>query len=194
MSEALIRSVKRSLSIVIGDSALTFGEMQTVLFEVANILSEWPIGLKPGSDVNAGCYLCPNELLLGRASNHAPVGVWAQENVNRRLEFLNSVVTGFWRKWQRDFFPTLLIQQRWHVAQRNLQVGDLVLVQDSNALRGRWRLAQVTEAMAGRDGLVRNVTIRYKNQKSGSEYDGLEDVQTKRSVHRLVVILPVEEQ
>ncbi|XP_076028384.1 uncharacterized protein LOC143017480 [Oratosquilla oratoria] len=194
VSEALIRSVKRSLKVMIGENTLTFGELQTVFFEVANLLNERPIGIKRGSDVNAGCYICPNELLLGRASNHAPVGTWARCNMNRRLEFLNSIVTGFWRKWQRDFFPTLLVQQRWHVVKRNLRVDDLVLVQDNNALRGRWRLAQVVEAPAGRDGLVRDVIIRYKNQSSGSKYEGLEDVQVKRSVHRLVVVLPIEEQ
>ncbi|XP_076043711.1 uncharacterized protein LOC143026818 [Oratosquilla oratoria] len=135
VSETLIRSVKRSLKVMIGENTLTFGELQTVFFEVANLLNERPIGLKRGSDVNAGCYLCPNELLLGRASNHAPVGTWARCNMNRRLEFLNSIVTGFWRKWQRDFFPTLLVQQRWHVVKRNLRVDDLVEIHDYDSPR-----------------------------------------------------------
>ena len=116
--------------------------------------------------MNAGCYLCPNELLLACASNHVPVGTWAQCNMNHRLEFLNNIVTEFWPKWQRDFFPTVIVQQKWHVGKRNLRVDDLVLVQDNNALRGHWKLAQVTEAQAGRDGFVRDVTIRYKPQKS----------------------------
>ena len=46
--EALIKSVKHSLKIIIGDSTITFGELQTVMFEVANLLNERPIGLKPG--------------------------------------------------------------------------------------------------------------------------------------------------
>lgn len=194
VSEALIKSVKRSLKVVIGDSTFTFSELQTVLFEVANLLNERPIGIKPGSDVETGSYLCPNELLLGRASNHAPVGKWTQSNTSKRLDFMNNVVTGFWRKWQRDFFPTLLVQQKWHVATRNVRVGDLVLVQDSNALRGVWKLATVTEAQAGRDGLVRDVTVRYKHLKAGSKYSGSADVHVKRSVHRIAVILPIEDQ
>lgn len=54
VSEALIKSVKRSLKIMIGDSTFSFGELQTVMFEVANLLNERPIGLKPGSNVDAG--------------------------------------------------------------------------------------------------------------------------------------------
>lgn len=58
------------MNMVIGDNKLSFGELQIVLFVVDNLLNERPVGVKPGSDVNVGCYLCPNELLLGRASNH----------------------------------------------------------------------------------------------------------------------------
>ena len=48
ISEALIKSVKRTLKTSIGDSKLSFAGLQTVLFEMANILNERPIGLKPG--------------------------------------------------------------------------------------------------------------------------------------------------
>lgn len=106
LSEALIKSVKRSLKTMIGNRTLTFGELQTVLFEVANLLNEHPIGLEPGSDVNVGCFLCPNELLLGRASNHASLGIWTEctRSTSKRLEFINKIVTGFWRKWHKRFF------------------------------------------------------------------------------------------
>ncbi|CAC5404639.1 unnamed protein product [Mytilus coruscus] len=67
-SEALIKSVKKSLSLAIGQSIMTFSELQTVLFEVANILNERPIGTST-SDPNEGTYLCPNDLILGRASS-----------------------------------------------------------------------------------------------------------------------------
>ena len=44
VTEALIRSVKRAIYASIGDSILTFSELQTVLYEVANLLNERPIG------------------------------------------------------------------------------------------------------------------------------------------------------
>ncbi|XP_076032987.1 uncharacterized protein LOC143020451 [Oratosquilla oratoria] len=77
VNEALIKSAKRSLKVMIGENTFIFAEFQTVFFEVANLLNEQPIGLKRGSNLNAGCYLCPNKLLLGHSSNHAPMGTWA---------------------------------------------------------------------------------------------------------------------
>lgn len=48
--EALVKLIKRALSMSIGDSVPTFSELQTVLFEVANMLNERPIGAKPGTN------------------------------------------------------------------------------------------------------------------------------------------------
>ncbi len=87
ISEALIKSVKRTLNVSIGENKLSFPGLQTVLFEAASLLNERPIGLKPGSDVNAGSYLCPNKLLLGRASSHAPLGVWLEGDTNKNNGF-----------------------------------------------------------------------------------------------------------
>ena len=193
-SEALIKSVKRSLQISIGDSRFTFGELQTILFEIANLLNERPIGIKPGVDIELGSYLCPNDLLLGRTSIRAPIGTHlVNEGFKNRLEFMERIVNGFWKKWHRDYFPTLIVRQKWHVDRRNVSIGDVVIVQDTNSLRGQWKLAQVIEVESSRDGKVRDVTLRYKLKRPGVEYKGQRDVHLKRSVHRLVVLLPVEE-
>ncbi|XP_045119659.1 uncharacterized protein LOC123509433 [Portunus trituberculatus] len=194
-SEALIRSVKRALAIAIGDSRLTFGELQTVLFETANLLNDRPIGMKPGIDVEMGLYLCPNDLLLGRTNNSAPAGTMMQEPQSSkcRLMFMDEIVNSFWRKWHRDYFPTLIVRQKWHVDKRNVKPGDIVLLQDKDAIRGQWRLAQVKSVMPSRDERVRDVIVRYKIRRPGRTYKGQEDVCVSRSVHKLVVVLPVEE-
>lgn len=88
----------------------------------------------------------------------------------------------------------MLIRQKWHTSKRDVRVGDVVLIQDSNLVRGAWKLAQVIRADPGRDGVVRDVDLRYKIVKHGKGYDGDMDKIIGRSVHRLVVLLPVEEQ
>ena len=106
---------------------------------------------------------------------------------------MERIAIGFWKKWHCDYFPTLIVRQKWHVDRRNVSIGDVVIVQDTNSLRGQWKLAQVIEVESSRDGKVRDVTLRYKLKRPGVEYKGQRDVHLKRSVHRLVVLLPVEE-
>ncbi|XP_068245286.1 uncharacterized protein [Palaemon carinicauda] len=194
VSEALIKSVKRSLSMLIGTTILTFSDLQTTFFEIAKLMNERPIGIKPGMDVELGTYLCPNDLLLGRASNKVPSGSWSTSgDTKKRLNFIQNVVDTFWRKWQRDYFPTLILRQKWHTDKRNVQPGDIVLIKDTNVVRGKWKMGQVVDTETGRDNKVRDVSIRYKIQRPG-KHKGQSDTVIKRSVHKLVVLLPVEEQ
>ena len=92
------------------------------------------------------------------------------------------------------YFPTLVIQQKWHCERRNLKIGDIVLVQDSNAIKGSWKLAEMCEVLPSSDGKVRDIQIRYKIQGENGEYEGQQDMKVNRSVHKLVLILPLEEQ
>ena len=189
-SEALIKMIKRSIMMSVGDSTLTFGELQTALFEVANLTNERSIG----TDLDLGSYLCPNDLILGRTSIKVPSGTWTNTiNPKPRLEFIQNIVANFWRRWQRDYFPTLVVRQKWHVSKRNVVLGDIILLQDSNIVVGKWKLAQLVEATPSQDGKVRNVTVRYKNPKPGMKYEDEADMMVKRSVHKLVVLHPVEE-
>ena len=70
----------------------------------------------------------------------------------------------------------------------------LLLFNQIKNFRGHWKLAQVCRADKSRDGKVRSVTLRYKQQGKDNTYKGVVDTEIKRSVHRLVLILPVEEQ
>ena len=100
----------------------------------------------------------------------------------------------FSKRWTRYYFHTLIIRQKWHTQNRNVQVGDIVLVQDSNTIRGQWKLAKICEAFPGINGRVRDVKIRYKNISTGRNYRGCQDSTLWRSICRLVVLLPIEEQ
>lgn len=196
-AEALIKSTKKAIISVVGEQIMTYSEFQTVLFEIANLECERPIG-KQSNDINDGSYLCPNDMLLGRASSRVPSEQFSEScTFKKRHEFIQSMVNAFWVKWNRFYFPTLLIQQKWHTERRNLQVGDIVIIQDNNALRGNWKLGRVSKVFAGSDGKVRRVDVSYKNATSKeklNEYTGRGFTTVERSVQRLVVILPVEEQ
>ena len=69
-----------------------------------------------------------------------------------------------------------------------------MLVQDPNPVRGKWKLAQVANVEQDRDGMVREVKLGYKICKSGEKYHGARYKTMNKSVHRLVVLLPIEEQ
>ena len=120
----------------VGDQVMTPAELQTVCFEATNLLNERPIERHPQSP-EEGTYLCPNDLLLGRATARVPGGPFLKTtNPNHRHKFVQNIVDSFWKKWTRDYFPILIVCQKWHTERRNLQEGDVFLIQDSNQVRG----------------------------------------------------------
>ena len=135
--------------------------------------------------------------MLGRATSRVPSGPFREtSDFRRRFELVQSIVSYFWKKWTRDYFPSLLIQPKWHTAQRNLREGDVVLIQDENQIRGQWKLLTVLKAFPGGDGRVRKVQVLYKNPKPGeavNEYHGRGFVTVERAINKLVVLIPKEE-
>ena len=110
------------------------------------------------------------------------------------MDFNDNIVNAFWKKRTRDFWPSLLVRQKWHFERRNMCVGDVVIFQDSNVIKNYWKLGEIVVAGKSKDGKVRNVSIRYKPRKEGMNYKGLKDIVVTRSAHKVVVILPVEEK
>ena len=184
--EALVKSTKRALNVSVGETVLRFSELQTSMYEAAQLVNQRPIGNHP-SDPSDGVYLCPNDLLLGRATAEIPQGPFLDRCSQRfRFDFVQRVVDGFWKRWVREVFPNLVINPKWHTERRNLKNNDVVLLQDSNALRGTWKKALVVDATPSDDGKVRHVKVRYmSNEKLFSTVD--------RPVQRLILLVPADE-
>ena len=185
-AESLIKSVKRALSTAVGDQVLSFVELQTCMYETAQLVNQRPIGISH-AEPNQGTYLCPNDLLLGCSSSAVPQGPFKERaSALCRLDFIQKIVSAFWKKWIREVFPSLVLSPKWHSESRNMQVGDIVLVQDSNAIRGDWKRAIVVETQISQDNKVRRVTIEYSS--------GSTKIRVQRPVQRLIVLVPADQR
>ena len=186
VTEALVKTTKRALNAAIGENVLSFSEFQTVVFEAAQLVNQRPIGRIPSSP-DDGSYLCPNDLILGRSSSKIPQGPFEKRSsLKYRLDFIQCVADNFWKRWTREVFPNLVIQTKWHTETRCLRKGDIVLVQDSNAVRGEWKMALVEEAKCSKDGRVRRVIVSYRTSLGTRK-------EVERPVQRLILLVPVNE-
>lgn len=179
-AEALVKSCKRALKKAVGSQTLKPFELYTVLLEVANLVNQRPIGRIP-NDPDDGSYICPNDILLGRASSEVPQGPFKEtKNPRHRVEFVQKIIDSFWKRWSRDVFPSLVPRKQWQVEKRNVRPNDIVVVADSNAVRGKWSIGRILEVHPGPDGRVRNVKVK----TSMGEYE--------RPITKIAVIHPAE--
>lgn len=68
-----------------------------------------------------------------------------------------------WRwptSWSQLAWPHLFTRSKWHTTERNLSVGDIVLVADQNALRGQFRLGRVVKTNPDSKGIVRDANVK----------------------------------
>ena len=146
-----------------------------------------PIGQHP-STPDDGSYLCPNNLILGRSSSAIPQGPFKNGTNTRMFYFIQQLIENFWKKWTRDYFPSLLVQPKWRTFQRNMAVNDVVIIKDNDSLRGEWKLGRVVKAYECKDGKNRKVDVMHRGSVYGKQ------LVIERPVQNLVVIVPVEEQ
>ena len=77
-----------------------------------------------------------------------------------------------------------------------MKVGDIVLISDSNPIRGEWKMARVSKAYLSQDGFVRKVDVQYKSfppQEHAMDYRGSAYITVERPVQRLIVLVSSSE-
>ncbi|XP_067665015.1 uncharacterized protein [Haliotis asinina] len=158
--ESLIKQVKCALQVVVGQQLLSWDEMSTVFAEVECLVNSRPL-TKMSSDPNDLQPITPNNFVLGRASTEIPQGPFQEmTNLQKRFKFVQCLVQQVWKRFLREYVPTLMKRVKWQAKGRQLQVGDMVLLVDINSPRGKWDLARILEVFPGKDGIVRNVKVK----------------------------------
>ena len=139
-------------------------------------------------------------LITGRNASDPPCETDNVEDPRVRKSFLDELLEAWWYQYKVQCFDSLIPTRKWIDAQRNMQVGDIVLIQySSKTAPGTYRLGRVINVETDEDNLVRTCTAKYNLIKPvvASNRDSLKDVVRKEirvPVQRLVLILPVEEQ
>ena len=127
--------------------------MSSVFAEVKSLITSSPLGY-PSNDPGDLQPLTPNHPLLGRASSCVPQGAFEEvRNPRKRFEFVQSLAHHFWRRFIREYVPTLMLRSKWRTKGRQIKVGDVVLLVDFNVPRGKWELVLVKEVYPGTDGV-----------------------------------------
>lgn len=160
--ERCIRSVRKVMKVVMKEQVLDDEGLNTLMCEVEAIINGRPI-TKLSDDPRDLEPLTPNHLLLLRSGPAVPPGNFNRHDnyYNRRWRQVQYLADIFWRRWVREYLPSLQQRQKWHKQRGNFAVDDIVLVLDHNKPRNSWPLGRILEAFTNRkDGLVRSVKLK----------------------------------
>ena len=180
--ETAVKSAKKHLSRVLGETRLTYEEMYTVLTQVEGCLNSRP--LSPlSNDPNDLTPLTPGHFLIGDSLSAIPRQDLVDVPRNRlsRYEHLQQMLQHFWKHWHLEYLHQLQQRSKWsHLRSSPLTPGTLVIVKEDNVPPLKWRLGRIIQLHPGKDNITRVASIR------------VADSILKRPVTKICV-LPVDE-
>ena len=136
--------MKHHLYRIIGEQALTFIELSTVLCRIEAVLNSRPL-LPLTNNISDGNFLSPSHFLNQRPSYLIPEPNYCEE-------LLSQMTQHYWDRWSREHLTSLQLRNKWTTAQRSLEIGDFVRIMHENTFPGRWPLGVVVATHPGADG------------------------------------------
>ena len=159
----MIRSMQKILEALFKEQVVNYENLLTVLCAVKRILADRPITPVSNSPKDPEL-LTPNNLLLLRENHCVPLDVLTkprkEDTCGKRWRQTQCIANSFWRRWLKDYLPTLKVRQNWTTLHRNFAVGDLVLIVDKKTPRGLWLVDLVEEVYPNSNGKVRRVKVK----------------------------------
>lgn len=171
--------MKFHLKRVVANTKFTFEEFITILTQVEACLNSRPLTSLSCDSDNVEV-LTPGHFLIGKPMEALPDTSISYRALPllRRWHLCQCVVRHFWQRWSVEYVTSLRRLTKWQHPTRNLQVGDIVVLQEDNLVPARWPIARVLEVHVGNDKLVRVVKVK----TSTGTY--------KRPVNKMALLLP----
>lgn len=168
--ERLIRSVKTSLKIVLKERAPKEECLQTLITEIENMVNSRPL-THVSTDAHDRESLTPNHFLFNSTSGQnmtdgvdilLPPGEFYDDDIFLRKQWriAQRFADYFWKRWVREYLPTLVRRTKWHENNKNLKIGDTVLIVDNNMPRNVWLRGKIMKLFPGKDNKVRVVDVK----------------------------------
>ena len=167
--ERVIRSVQESLTDCgVQKLRLHATGLQTFLKLVENTYNNAPIGYSHGRDVDNGVILktiSPNMMRVGKNNSRALEGnIRLPVGGTEMVEKVDKLYKSWYKLWKDSVVPRLIRQPKWFKSDKHLKPGYIVYFEkESGKVSSPWIIGRVDQVMWGRDGLIREVTVAYRN-------------------------------
>ncbi|XP_062541389.1 uncharacterized protein LOC134209417 [Armigeres subalbatus] len=159
--EAAVKTAKKHLRKQLGNIALSFEDMSTILAQIEACMNSRP--LTPMTEIPDDlAILTPSHFLIGSSLFALPETDVTTIPLNRldHYQKLQERVQKFWYLWCTDYLHELQKEAKQSTPITAYQPGRMVILVDESLPPVRWPLARITATHPGSDGLIRVVTLR----------------------------------
>ncbi|XP_065362051.1 uncharacterized protein LOC135955621 [Calliphora vicina] len=158
--EAGVKSVKTHFRKIAGMQKFTFEEFSTMLSRIEACLNSRPLTAMSDDPLDL-VPLTPGHFLIGAPllrpePNHSDLSL----SIANRWQKLKVLHHQFALRWKEEYLKELHRRTKWKYPQRDLKVGDLVVIRQDNLPPNEWRLGRIEKTHVGQDSKVRSADVR----------------------------------
>ncbi|XP_033228872.1 uncharacterized protein LOC117180482 [Belonocnema kinseyi] len=160
--EAAVKSFKHHLSRTVGDTLLTFEQLETCIIEIEVILNSRPLS-PMSSDPNDLQPLTPGHFLIGGPLTSFPQMNFKDTAYNRLSvwQHAQKLRQHFWTRWQKEYLYQLTVRSKWQSSSNHcIKLGTMVVIKEDNLPPLHWKLGRIVAIHPGPDGIIRVATVK----------------------------------
>lgn len=178
--EAGVKSMKRHMKRAIGVRVLTKDELYQLCVHIEGCLNSrplWPMSDDPSDPMP----LTPAHFILGKSILPQPVGEDVSESPENRLTVWGQrqkLQQQIWHRWHDEYLYDKQVRTKWYKIERNLKVGDMVVIMKEHTPPAMWVIGRVVKVFADRHGIVRSAAVKTPTGE------------LERPVNKLVILPP----
>ena len=161
--ESAVKSMKRHLKVVMGNTLLTFEEMTTIVCQVEACLNSRPLLPLTSHCQDGLATLTASHFLLFRTPSSYPEDprIPDRPDLLKKWNHCQAMVHHFWTRWSKEYLNTLQARTKWQAEQPNLQPEDIVILRPEKSLfSSHWPLGRIIKVFPGKDNLIRVVLVK----------------------------------
>ncbi|XP_075167626.1 uncharacterized protein LOC142239729 [Haematobia irritans] len=163
--ERMVRSIKSILMEILPNRGLREEHLRAGLADVEFTLNSRPLTYVP-LDSPLGEALTPNHFLIGSSNGIRELSTSLKTGsaLSKHFRMTNMISNEFWKRWVRECLPCLTRRTKWYDdSTQHINIGDVVIIVDSEAKRNEWLKGIVIDVHRGKDGVVRSAVVKTVN-------------------------------
>ncbi|XP_065372164.1 uncharacterized protein LOC135964036 [Calliphora vicina] len=159
--EAGVKSFKYHFRRIAGNIKYTFEEFSTLLARIESCLNSRPL-CPLIDDVECLDILTPGHFLIGAPLLAPPEPEITESpiSITNRWQRVRALNQRLCSRWKDEYLKDLQKRNKWKFMEKNLEVGDMVVIREDNLPPNEWRLGRVHKLHIGKDGHTRVVELK----------------------------------
>ncbi|XP_055615090.1 uncharacterized protein LOC129761395 [Toxorhynchites rutilus septentrionalis] len=159
--ERLVRSVKVAMASLPAYGNPDDETLQTIMAEISAVINSRPLTFIPLQSTEQEV-LTPNHFIHlssdGVVRTRKPLSE-CHGVCRTNWDMSRLMVDQFWKRWTKEYLPTISMRTKWFDETKAPQIGDLVVLVEKNVRNG-WIRGRIISVVTGRDGRVRQAVVQ----------------------------------